>query len=303
MFNRILIATLVVLVMAVAACGDAETPDEDRQVKVVATTTILGDLARNVVGSDGDVQVLIPAGADPHDFSASARQVAAIVGADLVLANGVNLEQGLDDVLDSAIGDGANVVRVGDLLNPQRFVDQDSNSEFDPHVWLDPLRMADAAGIVAGELALIRAGVDWEGRATTYAAELRETDEEIQAALAAVPAERRVLVTNHDSMGYFATRYDFEIVGVVIPGGSSLAEPSSAEMAALVAEISELEVPAIFAETTDSSTLAEAVAAEVGREVDVVELYTGSLGEAGSGAETLIEMLLTNARRIVAALS
>ncbi len=303
MFNKSLIAASVAVVLLAAACGDAGQADDPGKVTVVATTTILGDLARTIVGDDGEVDVLVPAGADPHDFQASARQVAAIVGADLVLANGLFLEQGLDDVLDSAIGDGANVVRIGEFLNPQPFVDQDSNSELDPHVWLDPSRMADAAEILALELGAIAPNIDWESRSAKYATELRDVDQEIEDLLAAVPTDRRVLVTNHDSMGYFATRYGFEIIGVVVPGGSTLADPSSAQVAALVARIADAGVPAIFAETTDSTTLAEAVAAETGRDVTVVELYSGSLGESGSGAETLIDMLLTNARRIVAALS
>jgi zinc/manganese transport system substrate-binding protein len=113
----------------------------------------------------------------------------------------------------------------------------------------------------------------------------------------------RLLVTNHDALGYFADRYDFEIVGVVIPGGSTLADPSSAELAALVETLLETDVPAIFAETSSPAQLAETVAAEAGNDVEVVELHTGSLGEPGSGADTLIGMLRTNATRIRDALT
>jgi len=302
-FNPKRIVVLVVLVYVTVACGDSDEPAPPGRVAVVVTTTMLGDLVRNVVGNDGDVDVLIPAGVDPHEFQASARQVAAIVSADLVVANGIRLEQGFDDVLDSASADGANVLRVGELVDPQFFHGQDSSSELDPHVWLDPLRMAEAAEIVGSELALLNPGFDWVARAADYAKHLRDVDVEIQGLLAAVPPDRRILVTNHDSMGYFATRYGFDIVGVVVPGGSTLAEPSSAAIADLVARVIAADVPAIFAETTEPTLLAEAVAAEVGRDVTVIELYTGSLGESGSGAETLIGMLVTNARRIVAALS
>jgi zinc/manganese transport system substrate-binding protein len=121
--------------------------------------------------------------------------------------------------------------------------------------------------------------------------------------LADIPASRRKLVTNHDSLGYFADRYGFEIIGAVVPGGSTLGDPSSAELAGLVEKISSAGVPAIFAETTEPTALAEAVAREVGDDVVVVELYTGSLGEQGSGADTLIGMLLTDAGRIAGALT
>ena len=127
-------------------------------------------------------------------------------------------------------------------------------------------------------------------------------DADISATLSAIPEGDRVLVTNHDALGYFAARYGFEIAGTVIPSGTTLAEPSSAELAALVEEIQQRGVQAIFAETTEPSTLADAIAAEAGEAVQVVELYTGSLGEAGTGADTLIGMLLTNAQRIAGAL-
>lgn len=168
---------------------------------------------------------------------------------------------------------------------------------------MDPLRVAEAARLIAGELAALDSTKEWRARADAYAAELGELDEEIQGILASIPAEKRKLITNHDSLGYFADRYGFEVVGTVIPGGTTLAEPSSAGLARLVEEMEEEGVNAIFAETIEPTALAEALAAEVGPEVQVVEIYSGSLGEPGSGADTLIGMLRTNARLIAAALT
>lgn len=272
---------------------------------VVATTTILGDVVEHVVGGDGVVEVLVPTGVDPHDYQASSRQVAMLQDADLVVANGLGLEEGLEDVLETAAADGANVIELAPRLDPIPFAaEHDSgDASTDPHVWMDPVRMADAALLVAVELGAIDESADWSGRAATYADELAAAHREIEATLGAIPPERRKLVTNHDSLGYFADRYGFDVVGVVIPGGTTLAEPSSAELARLVADIERSGAPAIFAETTDSSVLAEAVAAEISRPVAVVELYTGSLGEPGSGAETLIGMLKLDAARIAAALA
>jgi zinc/manganese transport system substrate-binding protein len=175
-------------------------------------------------------------------------------------------------------------------------------SRCDPHVWPDQVRMAVAARTIAAELAALDGSVDWEGNAGRYAQELLAADAEIAAALEAVPDERRILVTNHHSLGYFADRYGFEVVATVIPGGTTLGDPSSAELADLVAVIGDTGVPAIFAENVEPATLAEAVAAEVGDGVAVVELFTDSLGEPGSGADTLIGMLLTYAARIAAAM-
>ena len=289
------------LALLLAACvtGTETEQTSSTRLKVVATTTILGDVIRNIVGADATVEVLLPVGADPHAYQASSQQVAAIQEADLVIANGLLLEEGLIDVLEGAEAEGANILELAGQLDPILF----GGGNEDPHVSLDPVRMADAARFIAVELAAIDPGIDWMSRAESYGDELAAVDERVEAILAVIPRESRKLVTNHDVLGYFAERYGLEVVGVVIPGGSTLAAPSSAGLAALVAEIEREEVRAIFVGTIETSVLAEAIAAEVGIDVEVVELYIGSLGEPGSGADTLIGMLLTDAERIAAALT
>jgi zinc/manganese transport system substrate-binding protein len=244
-------------------------------------------------------------GNDPHDYQPSAGQAAAMHEADLVVANGLGLEEGLKDVLDAAITDGVNVYEVAPDLDPLPFHDDAGRGqgELDPHVWFDPNRVARAAQAIAERLAAIEPDVDWQARADGYVTDMQTLDRQIADMAATIPDEDRKLVTNHDALGYFAERYGFEIVGVVIPGGSTLAEPSSAQLAALVATIEREGVPAVFAETTSPSVLADAVAKEVGQDVAVIELLTGSLGGPGSGAETLAGMLLTDAQRITDALS
>ena len=313
--NGILAGTFACLLL-LAACGtDGETvatvsPDTaTSRLVVVATTTILGDVVSNIVGADAELVVLIPVGADPHDYRASAAQVTLMHHADLVVANGLQLEEGIIDVLEAAEADGANLIEVGDLLDPLPFAGRgdgdegEAHSGRDPHFWLDPLRGAKAGHLIARELAALDPSIDWEGRAEAYASELDELHAEIDAILAPIHAEDRRLITNHDSLGYFAARFGFEIVDTVIPGGATLADPSSAELAALVDRLREESVRAIFAETIESAVLAEALAAEAGSDVAVVELYTGSLGEPGSGADTLIGMLRINAQRIAETLT
>jgi zinc/manganese transport system substrate-binding protein len=278
--------------LVLTACGDDEVA-ADHGLTVVATTTVIGDLVGNVVGPDATVEVLVPIGADPHDYQASSRQVAQINRASLVVAVGLGLEEGLVDVLAAAEKDGANVLEIAPLLQPIPLEDS-----LDPHVWLDPMRMAVAARLIAEEMARIDASIDWSSRAEEYGIELDISHREIESILQAVPQDSKKLVANHDSLGYFAAVYGFEIVGTVIPGGSTLGAPSSSELAKLVGVLEEEGIDAIFAETTEASAIASSVAAEVGHEVEVVDLYTGSLGEPGSGADTLIGMLLTNARRI-----
>jgi zinc/manganese transport system substrate-binding protein len=327
-------SAVVILSMLGASCASSSESASDpaaEPISVVATTTIWGDVAGAVVGEDAVVEVLVPIGADVHSFQLSSQQVARIVEADLVVANGLGLEEGMRDALDAARADGANILWVGEQLDPLPFALSDSHDEeshdeeshdeeshdeeshdesddhahaggLDPHVWLDPHRAADAASLIAAELAKVEPSVDWPQRAASYEAALDETDATIVQLLDDLGHSARKMVTNHDAFGYFAARYGFDIIGVVIPGGSTLADPSSAELASLVDVMRAEGVTALFSETTSPAALAEAVAAELGQDVLVVELFSGSLGPDGSGAETLLGMLEVNAERIAAAL-
>jgi zinc/manganese transport system substrate-binding protein len=292
------VGSLIAAVLA-AGCDTAATPGDDGPL-VVATTSIMGDIASSVVGDEGNVEVLIPIGVDSHDFQPSAQQASLIAGADLVVANGLGLEEGLADVLSSAVADGIEVIELAPLVDPISFAGQDGSD--DPHFWMDPIRVGDAAIALATDLAELRPGGSWMDSARRYAGEMTDVDRVVADLLASVPEESRSMVTNHEAFGYFAQRYGFEVTGVVIPGGSTLAEPSSAELAALVAEMRRDGASVIFAETTQPTALADAVAAELGEEVEVVELFTESLGPEGSGAETLADLLETNAGRIAESL-
>ncbi|MEX2622199.1 MAG: metal ABC transporter substrate-binding protein [Acidimicrobiia bacterium] len=298
------------MLLLVAACSNPS--DGGETITVVATTTVWGDVLGNVVGDEAEVVVLMPIGADAHDFQLSSQQAALLTTADLVVANGLLLEEGMQGALMAAAADGANVLELGPSLDPIRFCDScaayggstvTGTEGFDPHVWMDPTRVARSAGLIAGRLLEVRPEVNWQETADTYAAMLQAADLEIQETLSVVPPEQRKLVTNHEALGYFADRYGFEVVGSVIPGGTTLAQPSSAELAALVATMREEGVTVIFAETIDGTALAEAVASELGEEATVVELFTESLGAAGSGADTVVGMLVTNAHLIADALA
>ena len=309
------------LAVACAATGD-DGADGASELKVVVTTNILGDLVSDVVGDAGEVEVLMQPGQDPHGFALSAQQAASLRDADLVVANGLGLEESMVDALESAEEDGVVVVRVGELLDPLRFEgehdhgdddeehdeeeDDHEDESFDPHVWLDPIRMAEAPIVIADRLAElddVRPDEEWQNRANEVAGRILAAHEDVEQRLKAVPGDCRKLVTNHDSLGYFAARYDFEVVGTVIPGSSTQAQPSAQGFAELAAKIREAGVPAIFTETTQSRRLADALADELGREIQVVDLHTGSLGTEDSGAATYPDLLRTNAQRIADALT
>lgn len=296
---RTVLTTVVLVAVFASACSSAAVDDRPT---VVATTTILGDVVREIVGEELDVQVLMPIGADPHDFSASAGQVAQMESAVLVVANGLGLEEGLTSVLEVVESDGVPVVRAGDLVEPRML----ENNLPDPHFWLDPERMSVAVHAIADRLAEVDGHLspeEWKGRGDSYAERIKAAEVDMEQRLGRIDPTRRKLVTSHMAFGYLADRFGFEIVGVVVPGGGTLGESSASALGALAEAVVAEDVPAIFAETTVSPRLSETLAAETGGEVKVVTLYTGSLGAPGSGADTYLGLLLTDAQRITDALA
>jgi zinc/manganese transport system substrate-binding protein len=336
------LALLSVLGLLASCGGDSKdttsastVPDSNRPL-VIATTPILGDLVRQVGGDQVNVDVLIPLGADPHDFEPSAAQAAQLRDASLIVANGLGLEERLESALDGAQKDGVPVFEVGEQLDPLSIGTADKEETHaeddghghkddghghkdeapaqeeahnhgteDPHVWLDPERMATAASLVATQLATTT-GLDaapFQERAATYAEAARAAETEARALLAELPADQRKLISNHDALEYFAQRFNLEVIGTVIPGGSTLAEPSAADLSDLVALIEANNVKAIFSESTVSSKLIESLAREVGSQVSVVELSTDTLGEPGSPTATYPGLIVTTARLIANGLS
>jgi zinc/manganese transport system substrate-binding protein len=297
--KRLVVGALILLV-ALPACGGDGATDGDRPL-IIATTGIVGDLVSRVVGDEGQVETLIPTGADPHDFSPSAPQAARLRDAQLVVTSGLGLEGGLTDALEAAAEEGVPILDLGSLLEPRRLGGAEEGA-FDPHWWLDPLRGANAVDLIADRLAEIIDG-GWGERAADARTELAALDAELQSLFGEIPADARQLVVGHDAFGYFAARYDFEVVGVLIRGGATQAQPDPQALAGIAAVIEAQQIPAIFTETTLPTNIADALASEVGSQVTVVTLYVGSLGEPGSGAETYAGMLRVDAERILDALA
>jgi ABC-type Zn uptake system ZnuABC Zn-binding protein ZnuA len=301
----------VALVLGACSDGDSGAPDG---LTIVATTSIAGDLVSQIVGERATVEVLMPPGTDPHDFQPSSQQAAALRSADLVVAWGLGLEEGLEDVLASAEDDGVRVVELSTEVDPLAYdeedaedhededqADEDHGHGLDPHTWTDPVRMAEAARIIGLALADVAPDGDWTVAAEPVAEEMLAVHDQVDEILAVIPSDRRKLVTNHDSFGYFAARYDFEVVGVAIRGGSTLASPSSAQIAELVDAIRRAGVTVLFAETSSPDALLEAVAGEV-EGVRIVEILEGSLAPSGEPGDTLAGMLVHNAEVIANAL-
>jgi zinc/manganese transport system substrate-binding protein len=291
-------------------------------VQVVVTTNILGNVVSDIVTCAGGTSTtLMPIGASPHDFTVSSRQSAQMAESDLIILNGLELESALEPVIENIVSEGGRVLSVGQFIDPLPIPektddghaheeddhaheeDDHAHGEFDPHFWLDMARMAKAAKVIGEELLDITKDSKYKSCAETVSTEILNAEKNVQQQLSEIPAENRLLVVDHESFNYFASAYDFEVIGSLIPAISDSAQPTSEDLAELVKIIQARKVRAIFVSTEITEKLADALRGEVGSSVKVVRLYEGSLGKTGSGAETYIEMMQFNAQVIKEALS
>jgi zinc/manganese transport system substrate-binding protein len=295
------LVTAVLLVLA-GCTGGAAT---DR-TGVVVTTNILGDITRNVVGDQAEVEVLMKPAADPHSFGISAQQAAAMERAGLVVHNGLGLEEGVLRNVEAARGAGAAVLAVGERVQPITYLAGESSGQPDPHFWTDPQRMRDAVDVIAAEVIAHVDGVDPDvvrRNAEGYRAQVEQLDATMHARFAAIPPERRKLVTNHHVFGYLAKRFDFEVVGAVLPSGTTLASPSASDLAGLANTIRTAGVPTIFADSSQPDRLARVLAEQAGVDVAVIPLFSESLSPPGGGAATYLELMRSNTEAIAGGLA
>ena len=284
---------LLGLLLASSSCANTQSDLDESLPVVVSTTTIWADVVSNVTCGDlVNVSSVVPAGADPHSFEPSLADRGQMDSAQLLVANGLGLEAGLEDTLAASVENGATLIALGPLMSPV---------DGDPHVWLDPIRVSNVLGELSDAI-VANTNVDSvqaDACLFAYQKEVLELDLQIEAILASIPESRRKLVTSHDSLEYFASRYGFEIVGSIIPSTSGLGEASPADLQELVALIRSENVPAIFTEAQASADVAEALAEQLPG-VQIIQLDTGSLGGAGS---SYLELMATNAELIAQGLS
>jgi len=293
-----------------AACG-SDAPSAtgtggtaaDRPV-IVATTPMLGALVRDAVGDAAEVEVVMPNGSDPHEWRPSARDVARLQSADLVVENGLNLEEGLQEAIARAREDGVAVFTAADHVDVREVEDGDDHAKEDeehghagdgddhakedeehghgggdPHFWTDP---SQAAAVVAALPAAVQSatGADISGPAGESAAALRGLNADIASRMSAIPEADRVLVTGHESLGYLADRYGLDVVGTVTPSLSSQGQVSAAHLADLERAMEKAGVRVLFTESGVSDALAQAIRDETG--ATVVELGIATVPSDGS---------------------
>ena len=346
-FSLLLLALLAFSLRSIAA--QETTPDASAPLRVMATTTILADVARNVGGDRVVIDSLLPPDADTHAYEPSVDDATRIANADVMLVVGVGYEGFLSGLLEAVgedipvvdVSNGLEVIALGGDDHDEAEADateeaqeayqagevigvvgvdaecaaheetdateeageEDDHGACDPHVWTNPLNVITWANNIADAFAAADPADSayFRENAADYAAQLEALDLEIQELLSDLPEAQRILVTNHEFLGYFAAHYGFEVVATVLPGVSTGAEPDPQSLAELITLIEAEGVPAIFAEVSANPQIAQLVAQEAGITV-VSTLYSESLSDADGVAPTYIAYMRYNARTIADAL-
>jgi zinc/manganese transport system substrate-binding protein len=290
--RRLALAAVVVAVVGAAGCRSAGGGDAN--LTVVATTTQVADLVRNVGGSRVAVDGILRPNSDPHEYEPRPSDATALAKSDLVFRSGGDLDEWLDQVIDSAGGSAKQVTLIDHV---HRLGD-------DPHWWQSPRNAILAVAAIRDALDKAdpagRAGFD--RRAAAYTAKLRALDAAIQSCVERVPRAKRKIVTTHDALGYFADRYGVDVIGAVIPSLSTQGQASARDVDRLVKQIEDEGVEAIFPEAAVTQKLEQAVSREAGARVGG-KLYADALGPAGSGAATYLEAMRHNAEALVDGMS
>jgi ABC-type Zn uptake system ZnuABC Zn-binding protein ZnuA len=308
---QIHIIPILLLVMSIflAACQarpENTSPADEQQLKVVATTTFVGDIVGSIAGDKIDLKVLLEPGQNPHSFLVSPRDMVSLTEADLLFVNGFGLEEFLDELLEGSDFPGSLVI-VSEGISPRVIeggLDEIIASDHpgvDPHVWLNPNNIKIWVDNIAGALIKMDSGnADYYlDNADIYLQELEDLDLWIRAELDDIPEENRELVSDHSSLGYFADEYGLRQIGAVIPAMTTEAETSGQQLAVLIETIRDQQVKAIFVGVDFDPTLAQRVSDET--DIELVMLYFGSLSD-GPPADTYLNFMRYNIKTIVSAL-
>lgn len=299
------IIILVLLVWIVTACASpagstgSAVLGQNGKVSVVATTTIVGDVVRQVGGDRIQLTVLMPVETDPHTYEPTPKDLAITADAAATFVNGLGLEGFIETMIKNS-GGASKVISVSDGISPRQFTageqaleepNAGSAKTYDPHVWVDPNNVKIWVENIRKALTQIDPGGShiYQKNADVYLQQLDELDQWIQTQTAAVPETNRKIVTDHVQMGYFAERYGFEQVGAIIPSYSTVSQPSAQEIAKLEDSIRSLRVKAVFVGENANPTLTERVADDTG--IRLVYFYTGSLSKAGGPASTYLDYM------------
>lgn len=297
----VLFVLAIGLIGGLSGCIDRAQGEEDGKIQVLATTSIVADVVRQVGGDVIELDVILPVGIDPHTFTLTPQDMTKISRANLLFMNGLGLETFLEPYLED-LGDSVIIVEVsegGKMLEPSH---GDEHGSVDPHIWTDPgnvMVWVDNISSALTELDPDHAKLYLEN-AQTYQLQLQELDAWILSQVALIPQEQRKIVADHEALAYFSHKYGFTQIGTVIPGTSTLSEPSAQDIAALEDLIRDEKINAIFVDTTANSMLSERISRDT--DVEIVRIYIGSLTEPGGEAGSYLDYMHYNVTAIVEAL-
>jgi len=304
---------LLLLGLAVVACATqtSQPVNQTSSPRVLVVENFLADIVQNVAGEHLIVETLMPSGVDPHSYQPSPQDVARIAECDLLILNQLGMEKALEDVLLNTGGDFILVEASAGLVDrtekdqayEEEGDDQDHPHDGDPHFWLDPINVITyVENILDGLIQVDPEGAqEYTRNAEAYIAELNELHAWIVEQVNQIPAQRRLLVTNHESLGYFADRYGFTVVGSIIPSATTGASPTAQDLVILTKQIEESGAPAIFLETGTNTRLAEQLVSETGIKI-APGIYSHSTAKGEGPASTYLEMMRYNTTVIVEAL-
>ena len=308
--KKVFIAFMACLVLLVSCQPVSITPAQ-HPFKVLAIETFLADIAQNIAGSHFQVSSLIPPGVDPHSFELVPQDMVKLASSDLILTNGAGLESWLQitltsntiniPIIEASKGLTNRAPKSGEIIPSNVFTP--AGQILDPHFWLDPIDVITYVQNIRDAFSIMDPAntASYASNAQSYIVQLNALDQWIQNEVNTIPVQNRLLVTNHETFGYYADRYGFTIVGAVIPSTSTDATPSAKQMADLITTIKTNKVKAIFLEMGSNPDLAQQVATETGNRI-VESLYTHSTSPAGGPATTYIDMMKFDTTQIVSAL-
>src|SRR5262245_3605409 len=282
--------------------GPAAAQDKVQgKVHVVATFSILADLARNVGGDAVEVASLVAPNGDAHAYAPSPADAKRLADAKLILVNGLGFE-GWIDRLVKASGSKAQVITATKGIKPRQMKDDDGHDHTDPHAWQS---VANAKIYVANiRDALVKADpagkATYEANAAAYLAKLDALDNDIKAAVAAIPPARRKIITTHDAFGYFAAAYGLQMIAP--QGVSTEAEVSARDVAKIIRQIKAQKIPAVFMENVTDPRLMQRIAEESGAKMGG-KLFSDALSDPGGPAPTYVDMMRSNLKEFSAALA
>jgi ABC-type Zn uptake system ZnuABC Zn-binding protein ZnuA len=300
-------AVLVVLALGAGLLAACDEPADDGTVQVVTTVSPITNIVQNVGGELVTVTGIVPEGTNSHTFEPAPSDAQAMAEADVVFMNGLHLEEPTRELAEANVADGVEIVELGDeTIGPDEYIYDFSfpreAGDPNPHLWTNPLFAKRYAEIVKDRLSeLDPESADlYEQNYEAFAARIDELDAAVREATETVSPENRKLLTYHDSFPYFAREYGWDVVGAIQP--SDFAEPTAQDVANLIDQVREEQVPAIFGSEVFPSPVLEQIAAETGAEY-VDDLRDDDLpGENGDPDHSYVGLMVFDFRTFMSAL-